>query len=316
MRKTSLCRFVMQMALWVTVGMTDLCAAEPRTELIWPEGAPGARGKSPADAPTITIHLPPPGEVNRTAVVICPGGGYGGLMMSYEGHDIARWLNAQGVVGIVLKYRVSPYRHPAPLQDGQRAIRSVRARAAELGVDPARIGMMGFSAGGHLASTVGTHFDAGDPKAKDPLERVSCRPDFLVLIYPVISMGPIGHAGSTRNLLGNSPSAELIELLSNERQVTTKTPPAFLAHAKTDQAVPSENSALFAAACKSNNVPVEYFELEHGAHGLGCGTGAEWEAWQAKCIAWLKTRGLIRQERDVGGKATGKQYRAGAELRQ
>ncbi len=215
--------------------------------------------------------------------------------MSYEGHDIAQWFNLHGVVGIVLKYRVNPYRHPAPLQDGQRTIRIVRARAAELGVDPARIGMMGFSAGGHLASTVGTHFDAGDPKAHDPLDRVSCRPDFLVLIYPVISMGPIGHAGSARNLFGESPSAQLIESLSNEKRVTPGTPPAFLAHAKTDQAVPSENSALFAVACKSNNVPVEYFELEHGAHGLGCGTGAEWEAWQAKCVAWLKTRGLIRR---------------------
>lgn len=295
MKKPLFCRFATLMALGITMGMTHRCAAEPQTELIWPGGAPGAISNGPPDTPTITIHLPPPGKANGTAVVICPGGAYGGLMMSYEGHDIAQWLNAHGVVGVVLKYRVSPYRHPAPFQDGQRAIRIARTRAAEWGVDSTRIGMMGFSAGGHLASTVGTHFDAGDPKAKDPLDRVNGRPDFLILIYPVISMGPIGHDGSTRNLLGAAPSAESIDALSNEKHVTAKTRPTFLTHAKTDQAVPSANSALFAAACKSNNVPVEYFELEHGAHGLGCGTGAEWEAWQAKCIAWLMMRGLIRE---------------------
>jgi len=285
----------MAAAVGVGIGMMDVCAAEPEAELLWPEGAPGAVGTNAADRPSITIHLPPKGEGNGAAVVICPGGGYGALMMSYEGHDIARWLNRQGIAGIVLKYRVSPYRHPAPLQDGQRAIRIVRARATELGLDPKRIGMMGFSAGGHVASTVGTHFDAGDPNAKDPVDRVSCRPDFLMLIYPVISMGPKGHAGSTANLLGKSPAALLIELLSNEKQVTPETPPTFLAHAKTDQLVPSQNSAMFAAACRSNHVPVEYFELERGAHGLGCGKGAEWEAWQAKCIDWLKARGLIRK---------------------
>ncbi len=273
--------------------MTDLSAAEPESELIWPDGAPGALGNSDADKPSITIHLPPKGHGNGTAVVICPGGAYFGLMMSYEGHDIARWLNKFGIAGIVLKYRVNPYHHPAPLQDGQRTMRIVRSRADKLGIDPKRIGMMGFSAGGHLASTVGTHFDAGDPKAKDPLDRVSCRPDFLLLIYPVISMGPKGHAGSTGALLGESPSAELIELLSNEKQVTANTPPTFLAHSKKDQAVPSDNSALFAEACRKKNVPVEYFEMEQGEHGLGCGNGPEWEAWQAKCVEWLKARGLI-----------------------
>ncbi len=264
--------------------------AEPAQELIWPGGAPGAVSNTPADKPSIAIHLPPPGEANGTAVVICPGGGYGALMMSYEGHDVAKWLNRHGITGIVLKYRVSPYRHPAPLLDGQRAMRIVRAR---VGIDPGRIGMMGFSAGGHLASTVGTHFDDGDPKAKDPLDRVSCRPDFLLLIYPVISMGAQGHAGSTANLLGRSPSAELIALLSNDKQVTVRTPPTFLAHARTDQLVPSANSALFAAACRSNSVPVEYYELDRGAHGLGCGKSPEWEAWQARCLEWLAARGLL-----------------------
>jgi len=279
-------------AFLAAAGTTGVCAAEPDAELIWPDGAPGAVGNNAADKPSISIHLPPSGKANGTAVVICPGGGYGALMMSYEGHDIARWLNSQGITGIVLKYRVSPYRHPAPLQDSQRAIRIVRARAEKLGIDPTRIGIMGFSAGGHLAATVGTHFDVGDPKATDPVDRMSCRPDFLVLVYPVISMGPKGHAGSTANLLGKAPSAALIDLLSNEKQVTDKTPPTFLAHAKTDQMVPSENSALFAAACKSHNVPFEYFELERGAHGLGCGKGAEWAAWQTKCSDWFQARGL------------------------
>lgn len=294
MQKVSLRTLALVAALGSTLGMPDRCAAEPRTDLIWPDGAPGATGNSDADKPSITIHLPPPGKANGTAVVICPGGGYGALMMSYEGHDIATWLNGHGVAGIVLRYRVSPYRHPAPLLDGQRAIRTVRAGAKQLGIDPERIGMMGFSAGGHLAATVGTHVDLGDPKAEDPVDRVSSRPDFLVLVYPVISMGPEGHGGSAANLVGSSPSEELIELLSNERRVTAETPPTFLAHAKTDRAVSSENSALFAAACRANGVPVEYFELEHGAHGLGCGTGAEWEAWQVSCTAWLRRRGLVR----------------------
>lgn len=275
--------------------MTNRSASEATTVLIWPDGAPGATGSSPADIPSITIYLPSAGESNRTAVVICPGGGYGGLVMSYEGHDIARWLNGYGIVSIVLKYRVSPYQHPAPFQDGRRAIRIVRARAAELGIDPGRIVMMGFSAGGHLASTVGTHFDAGDPTAKDPLDRVSCRPDFLALIYPVITMGTFSHAGSVRRLLGETPSAELIALLSNEKHVTAGTPPTFLAHSKADQLVPSENSASFAEACRLKNVPVEYVELEQGAHGLGCGKSPEWEAWQAKYIIWLTAHGLIRQ---------------------
>jgi len=269
-------------------------AAEPTAELLWPDGAPGARGQSDADRPSIAFHLPPAGTANGTAIVICPGGGYGGLMMSYEGHDVARWLNRLGVAGIVLKYRVSPYRHPAPLDDAKRALRIVRSRARDLGLDPTRIGLMGFSAGGHLASTLGTHFDAGDPQAADPLDRLSCRPDFLVLIYPVISLGAKGHGGSTANLLGPSPSGELLEFLSNEKQVTTDTPPTFLAHSKKDQLVSSENSALFAAACKAKHVPVEYFELETGPHGLGCGKGAEWEAWQAKCVEWLRSRKLVR----------------------
>lgn len=269
-------------------------AAEPNAELLWPGGAPLLDAKKPATAPTITVHMPPAGKANGSAVVICPGGGYGSLMMSYEGHDVARWLNQYGFVGVVLKYRVKPYRHPAAMLDGQRAMRLVRSKARQLKIDPNSIGIMGFSAGGHLASTVGTHFDAGDPNATDPIDRVSCRPDFMVLIYPVISMGPKSHAGSRRNLLGPKPSAKLIDLLSNEKQVTKQTPPTFLAHAKTDQAVPVANSAMFYKALQACGVPAEFFELPTGAHGLGCGKGAEWLAWQAKCLAWFKTRGLVK----------------------
>ena len=263
-------------------------AAEPITELLWPGGAPGAKGDQPADKPALTVHLPAPEKANGAAVVICPGGGYGALMMSYEGNDVAKWLNDQGVAGIVLQYRIHPYQHPAPLQDAQRAVRIVRSHAAEWKIDPKRIGIMGFSAGGHVAATLGTHFDAGDPKSADPIERIGCRPDFMVLVYPVISMGPKSHGGSRENLLGKTPTPELIELLSNEKQVTPQTPPAFLAHSKLDHAVPVENSAMFYDALKAHGVAAEFLELPTGDHGLGCGKGPQWTEWQSKCSEWLK----------------------------
>jgi len=264
-----------------------------KTELLWPEGAPGAKGQGPADKPEITIHLPPEGKANGTAVVICPGGGYGALMMSYEGHDIAKWLNGYGIAGIVLKYRINPYGHPAPLQDAERALRLVRLHAKEWGVDSAKIGIMGFSAGGHVASTLGTHFDAGDPAAKDPAERLSCRPDFMLLVYPLITMGPKGHDGSRSVLLGRNPTQEAIDLLSNEKQVSAQTPPCFLAHSVTDQAVPVENSQMFYDALKAKGVPAEFLKLPTGPHGLGCGKGPEWEAWQKACLEWMKSRKLL-----------------------
>lgn len=270
-----------------------LHAAEPTTQLLWPDGAPGALGNTDADKPEIAVHLPPAEKANGTAVVICPGGGYLGLMMSYEGHDIANWLNQHGVAGIVLKYRVSPNQHPSPMLDAQRAMRLVRSNAAAWKIDPKRIGMIGFSAGGHVASTVGTHFDAGNPKAADPIDRVSCRPDFLILVYPVITMGGQTHSGSRVVLLGANPDPKLVELLSNEKQVTAKTPPTFLAHARTDALVSVVNSQLFYAALKAHRVPCEFLELPTGEHGLGCGHGKEWEAWQTACVKWLQTRGLL-----------------------
>ncbi|MGD0091481.1 MAG: alpha/beta hydrolase [Planctomycetota bacterium] len=270
-------------------------AAEPKTELLWPGGAPGAKGDGDRDKPALTVHLAAPEKANGTAVVICPGGGYGALMLSYEGHDIAKWLNQYGVAGIVLKYRVSPYRHPAPLLDSQRAMRIVRAKAKEWSLDPKRIGIMGFSAGGHVASTLGTHFDAGDPKAADPIEQASCRPDFLVLVYPVITMSDKGGGICRETLLGKTPAAADVDLLSNEKQVTAQTPPTFLVHSKLDQTVPVIHSAMFCEALKAHQVPVEFLELPTGAHGLGCGKGELWAAWEAKCLEWFKARGLVKE---------------------
>jgi len=225
--------------------------------VLWPGGAPGALGQNPEDVPTITPFIADKKDATGAAVVICPGGGYAHLA-DHEGRPVAEWLNTLGISAFVLKYRLGPrYNHPAPLLDAARALRTVRSRAAEWGIDPTKIGILGFSAGGHLASSLGTHFDSGLPNSTDPIERVSSRPDLLVLIYPVISMREMGHAGSRRNLLGSTPSAELIALLSNEEQVTKSTPPSFLVHTMTDEAVPVENSMMFAAALRRAGLLVD-----------------------------------------------------------
>ena len=228
-------------------------------------------------------------------MIVCPGGGYGGLA-EHEGKPIAQWLNTLGVTGYVLKYRLGPrYHHPVEMRDAQRALRYVRAHAGENKIDPYRIGIIGFSAGGHLASTLATHFDDGDPKAPDTTNRVSCRPDAAVLIYPVITMtDPFTHGGSRQNLLGDKPDPELVNLLSNERQITSKTPPVFLAHTSDDSVVPVENSLLFALACRAARVPCELHVYEHGPHGFGLGgNNAVLNTWPALCAAWLKTRGFL-----------------------
>ena len=234
-----------------------------------------------------------PDKANRAAVVICPGGGYRGLVVGPEGHGIAQWLNQHGIAGIVLEYRLPQGRPFVPLLDAQRAIRTVRANARQWNVDPQRIGIIGFSAGGHLASTVGTHFDLGDPKAQDPIERVSCRPDFMILVYPVISFGPTAHLGSRTNLLGPEPKPELIDLFCNEKQVTDRTPPAFLAHAKDDKTVPSEHSQMFRDALHAHRVAAEYLELPSGGHGLNRYQGPMWDAWQARALQWLAAQKMI-----------------------
>ncbi len=258
---------------------------------------PGAKGDSENDKPTLTISLPPADKATGAAVVVCPGGGYAHLAISYEGIDIGKWLNDHGIAAFVLKYRHrgSGYGHPAPLDDAQRAIRTVRARAKEFGVDPHRIGILGFSAGGHLASTAGTHFDAGDSAADDPIERASCRPDFMILCYPVVSFtSPYAHAGSRKNLLGENADPKLVEKFSNELQVTSDTPPAFLWHTDADKGVPSENSVLFYLALRKAGVPAELHVYEKGRHGLGLAAdmpGAD--SWPESCIKWMRARGLL-----------------------
>ena len=218
-------------------------ATQPKPDLLWPEGAPGAMGAEDIDKPSLTAYPVPEGRGTGTAVIVCPGGSYVGLAMEKEGSEVARWLNSLGVAAFVLKYRLGPkYHHPIELGDAQRAIRTVRSKATQYRVLPDRIGIMGFSAGGHLASTAGTHFDSGKTSASDPIDRLSSRPDFLVLCYPVISFTTAYvHRGSMRNLLGDAPDPKLVEGLSNELQVTAQTPPTFLFHTNADTGVPPEN---------------------------------------------------------------------------
>lgn len=262
------------------------------TEPLWVNGAPDAKGNSYADCPTLTIFQAPADKRTGAAVIVCPGGGYQGLAITYEGYDVAKRLNASGITAFVLKYRLSPYRHPIPLQDAQRAIRIVRSRAKEWGVDPGQIGILGFSAGGHLASTAGTHFDQGNPNATDPIDRVGCRPDFLVLVYPVITFRqPLGHMGSCHNLLGNDPDPSVLANLCNDEQVTKDTPPAFLVHTTGDTAVPSENSVQFYLALRKAGIPAELHVYEHGEHGFGLGKGDPvLSTWPDLCIQWLEAR--------------------------
>jgi acetyl esterase/lipase len=260
-----------------------------------PKPMPLWGGKKPLSKARITVHRPAKG--NGTAIVICPGGGYGGLVTGPEGHGIARWLNKHGITGIVLEYELPRGRPEVPLRDAQRAIRTARAHAKAWKLDPHRIGIMGFSAGGHLAATAGTHFDSGHPKAADPIDRESCRPDFMVLIYPVITMREKPHRGSRRNLLGKNPNADTVKRFSNETQVTKKTPPAFLAHAKDDKVVPAEHSRMFQRALKAKQVPAEYLELPRGGHGLNGYRGPMWDAWQAASLHWMASQRMIPPQR-------------------
>lgn len=298
----------------LAVAMITPCLSareEPKTYPLWPDGPPGALGKEPGkdqfqsgDVPTIAVFRPDPEKATGASVVICPGGGYGMLATEHEGEEVAEWLNTLGVTGVVLKYRLGPrYHHPVMLQDAQRAIRTVRAKSKDWQLDPKRVAILGFSAGGHLASTAATHFDAGKKDATDPIEQQSSRPDLAILVYPVIALAtPFGHSGSLANLLGDKPSQELIESLSNERQVTKDTPPTFLAHTNQDTGVPPENSLLFALALRKAGVPVELHLFEKGQHGLGLGTGWKrhgippdeaFQAWPRLCATWLKGRGFL-----------------------
>lgn len=280
------------------VGLAQGTAVEQtgKTLLLWPSGAPGAQGEEDIDKPTLTVYLPAGENATKTGVVVAPGGGYSHLATGKEGTDIAAWLNARGVAAFVLKYRLGPkYHHPIELEDAQRAIRMTRANAAEYGIAADHVGMWGFSAGGHLAATAGTEFDAGNASATDPIERVSSRPDFLILAYPVITlMPPLAHAGSRNSLLPADADAGLVRSLSAETRVTKDTPPTFLFATTDDKTVPVMNSVMFYSALVAAGVPAEMHLFQHGAHGAGlAAANPELRVWPELLAKWMRERGLM-----------------------
>jgi acetyl esterase/lipase len=278
------------------LAVPSIRAAGPEPILLWPDGAPGAVGNEDVDRPAIRIYQPEEAARTGAAILVCPGGGYGVLASDHEGQQVANWLNTIGVTAAVLKYRLGPrYHHPAPLNDAQRGLRYIRAHAADLGIAPNRVGVMGFSAGGHLASTLSTHFDVGRPDSADPIERESCRPDFAVLAYPVISLtADFSHRGSARNLLGDNPDPELLKSLSNETQVTADTPPTFLFHTGEDKGVPVQNSLVYYRALVEHGVPAELHVYQNGPHGVGLAPGDPvLSTWKERLAAWLKGGGFL-----------------------
>lgn len=288
---------VLGMAFFVSFAAGVVAAPMPAGTVVplWPQGAPDAKGTNPADIPSLTFYPPPKAKATGCGVVICPGGAYTVLAFDHEGVQVAHWLNSLGVAGFVLKYRLGPrYRHPAPLQDAQRALRWVRANAGELGVAPGRVGILGFSAGGHLTSSAGTHFDSGDPAAIDPVDRQSCRPDFMAPCYAVITLSDIGHSYSRRMLLGDQPDPALVEYLSSEKQVTSNTPPAFLWATSEDYGVAVDNSILFYQALHKARVSAELHIFAHGEHGLGLAPGdPATGAWTDAFARWLRRGGWL-----------------------
>jgi acetyl esterase/lipase len=286
--------------LFAPLLLAALLCADPVESPLWGDKIPGPTSKDPKNVPTLTAWPAPTDKATGTAVVICPGGGYSGRAVSYEGNEIAQWLNDRGVTAFVLKYRtaneshITPPLEPGPMLDVQRAIRTVRAKAKEYGIDPKRVGVWGFSAGGHLASTAATHFDAGKPDASDPSDKESCRPDFAILAYPVISMKEgVTHGGSRRNLLGDKPDPAKVDFYSNELQVTKNTPPTFLFHTAEDKAVPIKNSELFFEALKKAGVTTsELYTEPKGPHGIGLGQKVG-SKWPEHLDAWMKARGLL-----------------------
>jgi acetyl esterase/lipase len=308
-----LCPFVVLVGFAQTPGSMPTSAVAPAVgsftqpeeiQVLWPQGAPGAHGVDPTkDIPTLTPFWPEPGHATGAAMVICPGGGYGRLA-PHEGKDYALWLAGQGIAGFVLQYRLGSngYHHPAMMEDVQRAIRYVRFHAGDWGLDPHRIGVMGSSAGGHLASVAVTHFDDGDASASDPIDRVGCRPDLGVLCYAVITMGDYTHMGSRQNLLGPNPSPDLVKFLSSEQQVTPQTPSCFIWATFDDATVPVRNSMEFANALLKNGVPYEIHIYQHGPHGQGLGVRGYHAAtdvgkllpWTHDLTYWLKLHHFVR----------------------
>ncbi len=275
---------------------------------LWPNGAPGnnecpqpeemfeGRRVRFVSDPTITIYLPEKEKNTGAAIVICPGGGYWIEAMDHEGYDYAEYLQSKGITGIVLKYRLPYGHHEIPLMDAQQAIRMVRYQAEEWGIDPQKIGISGFSAGGHLASTAATHFNDGDAASSDPVAKISCRPDFAVLLYPVITMNEQwSHIGSRENLLGKTHDLKLIDFYSNELQVTAKTPPTFLALADDDKGVLPKNSIEYYNALKKNDVPAEMHIFREGGHGFGMRkTGKAHDHWPDIMVEWMHFEKIIQ----------------------
>lgn len=290
----------------MTAAATLAAATEPLVIPLWPEGVPGAKdiGAELTDetgrianvsVPTLTVYPAAVDRPNGTAVIVCPGGAYMRLSNLREGVQYANWLSTLGVTTFVLKSRLQEFGHPAPLQDVLRAVRIVRSRAAEFKINPARVGVMGSSAGGHLAASAGTLFDQAAGKTGAPLDTTSARPDFLILLYPVITMDdPFAHAGSRKALLGATPQPELLQLMSLEKQVTAATPPTLLIHTQEDATVPVENSIVFYQALTRAQVPAEMYLFEHGTHGMGLkaefGTASD---WTKRAEEWLRHRGLL-----------------------
>jgi len=300
------------MLLGITL-ISEPAAAQVASITLWPQGIPGVvlntnytERTTVTDgintrfervtSPSLFPYLPPKESATGTAVLICPGGGYGALAFNHEGHAIAKWLNEHGIAGIILKYRlpsdlIMKDKTVGPLQDAQEALRTIRRNAAKWNINPRKIGVMGFSAGGHLASTLSTHYS---DKVYEPVDTVSARPDFSILIYPVITMdSSFTHAGSRRNLLGPEPSAEIVAKYSNEKQVNEKTPPAFMVHSMDDKTVPVKNSIVYYEALVKYGIPSELHMFQKGGHGYGMAGGKETQsAWPELCINWLKASGF------------------------
>src|SRR5262245_55727920 len=262
----------------VLAALAEAVIAQPSAALrdeqtipLWSGAAPGALGGDESDVPAIIVYLPRNMAPNTPAIIVCPGGGYVNLANNHEGRQVANYFNSLGFAAFVLRYRLGPrYHHPIELGDAQRAIRMVRSKASEWRLDPARIGILGFSAGGHLAMTASTNFDAGNPRASDPVDRAGSRPDFAVLGYPVISMVEAWtHQGSKNSLLGNNADAALAKSLSGELTVTKDIPPTFIFHTNADTAVPPENSIYYYLALRKAGVPAEMHIFEKGPHGVG-----------------------------------------------
>ena len=296
----------------VPARLTTTASAQPSMPMpeqvvtLWPEGVPGARGNGGVERledgrvynvqhPTLIFTPPDPGTATGTAVILCPGGGYVRLAIQNESAKVAQFLHPLGVATFVLKYRMSEFGHPAPLQDVLRAVRLVRARAREFGVDPTRIGVMGASAGGHVALSAATLFDAPEGRTGADLDATSGRPDFVALLYPVVTMEPpFAHGASVRALLGATPAAADVARLSLERQVSPQMPPMFIVHTAEDRSVPLENSLMLVAALRRAGVPTEFHLYERGEHGFGIAPGlGPTSSWQERLADWMRAHGWM-----------------------